>query len=499
MKKRISWNRDLFIEKAKEVHSDAYDYSKLEYKTSNDVVEIICHRHGEPFLFTPRAADHLRGSGCPKCFNEQRSEKVRLGKGRDQAWFLSKAAEVHKGRYDLSAAQFQGYHSKLIVSCPEHGAWEPLAGNFLKGAGCPTCARKLVGQKVTLSTDDFITKSKLVHGEKFDYSVTQYEKAHSKVDIICPQHGVFSQTAMNHVQGHGCQTCSCQDSQPVKDIKTLLESRNLIVQTEKKLSTNHRLDLFLPDLNIGIEYNGLYWHSDEYRHPRYHLEKSEQAAKEGIHLIHIFEDDWLFSKERTTTWLLAQVCPTEKNWNARQLTAQSESWVNVKEFISSRHIQGTPSAAEYCYTLRTKEGRLVSAMLLSSKNRPQGQVDLERFCSEGRVRGGFSKLLKAFIRDHSHKFSTVVSFSDRSWSKGTVYALNGFVKTGQTPPRYFWVKGQRRFNRRAFQKKFLEKKFENFDWNLSEDENCRKNGYAKIYDCGLDRWELDISRLSSTK
>lgn len=95
-----------FIEKAKEVHRDKYDYSKVDYKNARSKIVIICEKHGE-FLQTPRA--HLNMShGCPKCNSR---EKLSTEK------FIEKAKEVHGNKYDYSKVDYKNAHSKIIIIC----------------------------------------------------------------------------------------------------------------------------------------------------------------------------------------------------------------------------------------------------------------------------------------------------------------------------------------------------------------------------------------------
>jgi Zn-finger nucleic acid-binding protein len=115
-----------FIEKAKKIHGEKYNYSKVEYKNSRTKVTIVCSEHGE-FEQTPKS--HLRGNGCSKC----------SGRYMDQEFFIQKAKQVHENKYDYSKVVYDNSQSKVIIICPEHGEFGQKPNSHLNGNGCPKC------------------------------------------------------------------------------------------------------------------------------------------------------------------------------------------------------------------------------------------------------------------------------------------------------------------------------------------------------------------------
>ena len=180
-----------FIAKARETHGDKYDYSKVVYKGTIEKVCIICPIHGE---FWQVARDHIKGMGCPKC-----SGNVRLSKED----FIKKAQIVHGNKYDYSKVVYKNKEEKVCIVCPEHGDFWQRASGHMRGMGCPKCSGN-----AKLSTEDFINKARTIHGYKYDYSKVVYKRMNEKVCIICPEHGEFIQTAGNHLAGNGCPTCA---------------------------------------------------------------------------------------------------------------------------------------------------------------------------------------------------------------------------------------------------------------------------------------------------
>ena len=189
-------DRDYFIEKARKIHGQKYDYSKVDYKGTDTKVCIICPEHGE-FWQIPNS--HLQGQGCPKCGVEKCANSLRLTTEE----FIRRAKEVHGDKYDYSKVEYINNSTKVCIICPEHGEfWQTPIGH-LSSKGCAKCARN-----IQLTTEDFIKKANERHNNKYDYSKVEYVNTHTKVCIICPEHGEFWQTPANHLKGFGCNVCA---------------------------------------------------------------------------------------------------------------------------------------------------------------------------------------------------------------------------------------------------------------------------------------------------
>lgn len=184
-----------WVEKAKQVHGNTYDYSESEYTNSRLKIEIICPEHGR---FWQKSADHLQGRGCPKCGKKVSEPKV----SKLMADFISKAKELHEYKYSYEKVKYTNNKTKVTITCPEHGDFSQTPNSHLSGCGCPECG----GTKKLLS-QEFIQKSNEVHNNKYDYSKVVYVNVRTKVKIICPIHGEFEQTPDTHLQGKGCLQC----------------------------------------------------------------------------------------------------------------------------------------------------------------------------------------------------------------------------------------------------------------------------------------------------
>ncbi len=180
-----------FILRAKKLHNNRYDYSKVSYKKASESVCIICPIHGE---FWQKPSVHLNGSGCQKCFA---TPKLTTDE------FIKNAQAVYGNKYDYSKVQYTGNKNKICIICPIHGEWMVTPNNFLRGSECPKCYGT-----PKLTTEEFIAKAKEIHGDKYDYSSVVYNGNKNKVKIICPIHGEFMQIAAIHMNGGGCPACS---------------------------------------------------------------------------------------------------------------------------------------------------------------------------------------------------------------------------------------------------------------------------------------------------
>ena len=196
----VQLTADDFIRKAREIHGDKYDYSKVRYISTNKKVCIICPEHGE-FWQTP--SNHLSGKGCAKCANN-----VQLTTEE----FIRKAREVHGDKYDYSKVEYVNANTKVCIICPKHGEfWQTLGQHIRQKQGCPKCGMEsmLNWQKNRkMTTEEFISRAKEVHGDKYDYSKVKYTSYSAKVCIICPEHGEFWQTPGQHLSGKGCVKCA---------------------------------------------------------------------------------------------------------------------------------------------------------------------------------------------------------------------------------------------------------------------------------------------------
>ena len=188
-----------FLLRAKEKHGEKYDYSNVEYKNNSTPVTIICPDHG---LFNQQPGNHLLGKGCIKC-GALNSSKKRLFTKKD---FLTKAIKKHGNKYDYSKVNYRGHRIKVLIICPDHGAFEQFPVEHYS-YGCMECGRESTREKLSFSKDEFLIKAKKVHSGRYDYSNVNFINTKTSVIIGCQIHGFFEQTPASHFQGKGCSYC----------------------------------------------------------------------------------------------------------------------------------------------------------------------------------------------------------------------------------------------------------------------------------------------------
>ena len=200
MGKRLT--TEIFLERAKELHGDKYDYSKVIYIGSKDKVEIICPIHGS---FHQKPNSHLMGEGCKKCSQANVSF---LPKATRED-FIKRASEIHNNFYDYTKSIFIKMITPLIITCPIHGDFKlaPSKHIGIRKSGCPHCLKEKGITKARSNTKEFISKASILHNNLYDYSKVEYNLSQEKVEIICTIHGSFYQSPSKHLHGRGCPHC----------------------------------------------------------------------------------------------------------------------------------------------------------------------------------------------------------------------------------------------------------------------------------------------------
>ena len=193
-----------FIQEAKVVHGDLYDYSKVDYETSHKKVLIVDPQYGE-FWQTPR--HHLNGQG-----HSLRGRLATMEKQRDTLeGFVNKAEATHGDLYDYSKVNYTNTKTKILIVDPEYGEFWQTPNSHIQGTGHPKRGIELASRIRTKTQKDFLHEIRLIHGELYDYSKSKYTGAFDKIVIICSKHGEFLQTPDSHRRGSGCPKCVGKD------------------------------------------------------------------------------------------------------------------------------------------------------------------------------------------------------------------------------------------------------------------------------------------------
>ena len=238
-------SKEQFIERSNKIHNNKYDYSLVEYINIHTKVKILCPEHGE-FLQEPKS--HMSGCGCSFCDDNKRKTNIKD--------FIKKSQEIHSNKYDYSLVKYINNHTKIKIIYPQHGIFTQTPYKHMnRKQGCPSC-----NGGIKFNTEIFISKSKDIHGEKYDYSSVNYINSSTKVEIICKIHGIFKQIPNNHIsKKYGCPYCN--ESHGEKEICKILNNNNInYIRQYKFNNCRHILplpfDFYIPDFNLCIEFDG---------------------------------------------------------------------------------------------------------------------------------------------------------------------------------------------------------------------------------------------------
>lgn len=476
-----------FKEKAKAVHGDKYDYSKVEYEKSSKKVCIICPKHGE-FWQTPNS--HLNGRGCKECSCEE--THIKQKKTNDE--FIHEAIKVHGDKYDYSKVKYSNCKTKVCIICPEHGEFWQMPNKHLSGQGCPKCAQERLAKGQTLTTESFIERAKMVHGDKYDYSKVDYKSYDEPVCIICPEHGEFWQTPDSHLQGSGCQMCSRRLSKSENEIYQFVSDKLGCDKVEKSNNTildkHNEIDILIPSLKLAIEYNGCRWHSEQFgKQQNYHLNKTLMCKEKGISLIHIFEDEYKEKKEVVLSKIAHLIgCGKLPKIYGRKCVIKHITYKEAKEFLDKNHIQGGQKATVYLGAYYND--KLIGVMTFIKTNNIEWELnryasDINFICC-----GVGGKLFSHFVKEYDP--SMIKSFADRRYTTNendNLYTKLGFHLDDILKPDYKYVMNgsYERIHKFNFRKNIIHKKY-GLPLEMTESKMAEAIGAYKIWDCGLYKY-----------
>lgn len=287
-----------------------------------------------------------------------------------------------------------------------------------------------------------------------------------------------------------CNPIQNNFSKGEKEIFTFIKENYSGEIIENYRINNKEIDIYLPDLKLGFEYNGLYWHSELNKTKNYHKEKYQHFKEFGIQIICIWEDDWLYKRDIIKSIIGNKLGLSNRIMARKCKIIELHDNSLVKEFLNSNHIQGYVVSKIKIGLIY--ENELVSLMTFGKLRMPLGQngeegsFEMLRFCNKigTTVVGGSSKLFKYFLKKYEPK--KVISFSDNSRSNGDMYNKMGFQFESESFGNYFWYKDMSRFHRFNFRKDKLVKM--GFDSDKTEVQIMHEQKYYRIWDYGQKKW-----------
>lgn len=253
--------QDEFVEKAKQVHGNDFDYSLVVYVSTNEKVKIICNKCKSVAIKYP--SNHLAGYGCKFCSKFYDKEDRELA----QKQFIIRANKIHNNAYDYSNVKFFKQRVQVEIICKQHGSFKQTPDSHLQGRGCIKCGFISSGNKKRLPLTEFLVRANKTHGDKYDYSLVNYIGDSIKVQIICPinNHKIFTQAPFAHWNGAGCPKCSCFISRSEIAWLDDLGIPNNFLHRHVKIDVGFNffiVDGYDPKTKTIYEFNGDYWHGN---------------------------------------------------------------------------------------------------------------------------------------------------------------------------------------------------------------------------------------------
>ena len=316
----------------------------------------------------------------------------------------------------------------------------------------------------------------------------QHQTNKKSITEISKMLEVAHSTVGLYFKRHNIQVINFRTSQAERDILDYIISisGHPVISGTKSVIPPQELDIYIPNMKLAIEFNGLFWHSElNGKDKTYHLQKTIQCQEQGIRLIHVLEHEWA-NKQDIVKSRLANMFGKSKTIYARKCSIVELDTKTKDAFMIENHIQGK-CASSYNYGL-VHENELVSVMTFgTSRFSKRYEYELLRYANKKGTStiGGASRLFQHFRKMILPQ--SVVSYSDKRWNTGELYITLGFTHSHDSAPNYFYFNLNNEmevFSRNKFQKHKLKNLLENFDPSQTEWQNMQNHEFDRIWDCG---------------
>ena len=420
----------------------------------------------------------LRSWACEKCTELERARKN----------FLELNQEYEKRGYKLASKLIYNSAAPVLSECPQNHWHMSYPNNFLKGQNCSVCAHN---QK-----KHFEDVRNAIEIEDYKIYSTNYVGNKESLMVSCHLgHQQYSTTWDKWYNGHRCPHCKYTKGE--NDIGEFLKSLGVeYLYNDMKILGGKQLDFYLEKHKVAIEYNGLYFHSEDALAKRlvsltvdkkmaraqatlYHKFKRDSCSKLGIRLFTIFENDWLERKEQVQAFILGTLGINQTQVYARNGVVAEVDHYTARCFIDKYHWQGSPSSITHAFGFFQNDV-LLQVITFGHHHRQNAKKDnllLNRFCNKAgtKVVGGASRIFQYALEKLPK--DDIITYADLRYASGEVYLKMGFKLDRELMPDYHYFKGQKLFSKQSLKKNPGES-------DLSEKELRASQNYRVIWDCG---------------
>ena len=498
-------------------YKDIIDIKVKDLKQKSTViVEVECDICGEKKnipLF--RYNNNFNNKNMYVCSASCAQTKIKLTKlenhGDENFSNIKKRKETCKERYNNE--NYKNIEKKKETNIERYGVEHVIMNENIKNKRLETY-KKLYGEEHPMKNNDIILKkkqtSKNKHGDK-NYNNIQktlktiknkqlqnIEKYNIKAinyqdflfEVECDKGHNYKISFDLLYKRHKYNVEKCTICNPI-GIKYSNSEYNLlqfikenyngeIIKNSRKIIKPYELDIFLPNLNLAFEYNGLWWHNELYKDKNYHKTKSDLCDKNNIQLIHIWEDNWIYKQDIVKSMILNKLGKTLNKIYARKCEIREiKNNDLIKQFLNNNHIQGFVGSSVKLGLYYNNE--LTSLMTFKKDN---NNFELNRFCNKlnTNVIGGASKLFKYFTKNYN--FYEIKTFADRTYSNGNLYFKMNFKIGKFIKPDYYYIVNGIRKHKFNFRKQK--------DNIKTEHEIMLEKNIYRIYDAGKYRFTYSL-------
>jgi Probable Zinc-ribbon domain len=386
-------------------------------------------------------------------------------------------------------------HVKVYWECKEGHEWfAALRNRSQRKQGCPVCS----GNKIAIGFNDFGSLHPLIAEEwsernlltPHDYTAGSEQKTAWK----CDKNHEWESTINNRVSKlSNCPVCTRNIfvSQAEKTIRDYVESLGLTVSSNDRKTIGSEIDIYIPEKKIGIEFNGVYWHSEANgKGKNFHYDKWLSAADTGIQLLQIWEDDWNHNPMLIKRLLAHKLgVSQQEKVGARETEVVNLKAAEARLFMNQNHIQGFASGSYYL-GLKHKKNKTIVAMLILKKE-PKNILNIIRYATNANVQGGFSKLLK--YSSTTYNPQAYITFADHAISDGGLYEKTGFTAVSEIAPDYSYLVRNVRKHKFGYRlKSFRNNPDLLWEEGLTESQLAALNNLSRIWDSGKTKYYMAV-------
>lgn len=382
----------------------------------------------------------------------------------------------------------KGNPYKASWRCIQDHEWSATVASRVAGAGCPYCSGRYA---VPGSTDleSRFPELSAEWGEENDLEPSEVTyQSNKKTWWRCPNgHQNYLAAVSDRTRktkATGCPQCAHLVSRAEVELGDWIETLGFRVErSNRTLIAPKELDIYIPELKIAIEFNGIYWHSEKFRSRNYHAEKLEDCDMARIRLIQVWSDDWEFRQDLVKRMLKHKLgVSTDEKVYARKTSVTEIVYAEAKPFLEKNHIQGT--ATGYKYVGLEHGGELVAVGVF--KKISKNTAELARYATSKHVVGGLGKIVASM----SEEVDIITTFADHEISNGDAYLKSGWLPVATIEPDYKYVQDGERKHKFNFRKeKFKSNPELKHVEGLTETQLAKLNGILKVWDSGKTKFE----------